>query len=421
MSKKSISAWECHVDTSFIGNLYPINRLSQRSRARLLKKAQIQNYLHDGCINSDKEEHWITYLLEGDYIIESKITPLTRKPESYKDGFQRPVFTRNTESKITFKVRSKIIRFDRSLYEILLQEDQTEKSKFNDVEMTDHERNIFFKIFEACKHRNPEIISLASSALNIQEQIDDCQHNIDLLTSLTGSDPIFAGNVLSEANSDRFIGMPKITSLRQSLERLDSSELRNILDSYAGSALFEDDNSLTTSLAHEIYSHSICIAVWCAELAKKSQRIDKDEAFAAGLLHNIGKLLALKYARDNESLANNKDELTALVEKLQPLVSPMILSKWGLDQEFINAAEEGHNFARFSSSNGDYCDVVIIAHWCNQLCNGEKSKLPAMHDVAAFRKLGLEYMNSKQINKIFKEVGSQCQNICNCSGLSKAS
>ena len=421
MSQKSISAWECHIDTSFIKNLYPIGQLSQRSRARLLKKVKIQSYASGECINSENEEHWIIYLLEGDYVIGSKKTPLTTEAEDYKGGLQKPIFTRNRQNVITFRARSKIIRFDKELYALLLQEDQVEESKFKDIEMTDHEHDIFFKILNAKQHGKLEVVGLASSVRNIQAQLKDFQHNLELLTVLVGSDPVFAGNVLSEANSDRFIGKPPVTNIRQALERLDFEQLELILESYAGLALFEDDNSPITSQAHESYSHSVRIAVWCMELARKSKRIDKDQAFAAGLLHEIGDFLVLKYAREIESLAGNKDELASMVDKMQPLISPMILNKWGLGHEFIHAAEESHNFSRFSASNGDYCDVVITAHWCDQACKGGKNTLPAMHDVAAFRKLGLEYMNSKQVNKMLEEVDLQYQNISKYSELSKAS
>lgn len=403
MSQQSIKGWEYHIDTSFINKLSPINILSQKSRARLLKKAKFENIPKGGKILRDKEDHWIIFLLAGSMMYEQSDADHAPATDS-GNQLSQPIFNLARHSVARFSSNSQIIRFDKKLYELLLQEDRSEQSKIKDIEMSDLEQRIFFQILNANQQGTLDIMGLESSAYKLKAFIKQYGKDHPALHALLGSDPVFTGKLIREANSELFIGMPKVGSLEEALNRISSSQLENLAISHTHSMLFRDNQGAVSRLATQVYSHSARIAAWCATLARKSGKVNPQQAFLAGLLHDIGKILFLQFVEEERELPTDKRELNAMLDKMQPLLSPMIVSKWGLDQVFVNAAEEGHDFARFSTNLADCTDIVIAAHWCSAACRDYRQRIPLMRDIAAFRKLGLEYLSNKDLAALHQEV-----------------
>lgn len=423
MSNESIKAWEYHIDTSFIDNLYPVNKLSQRSRARIIKKAKFENIQRNKEIHIGEKDVWIIFLLQGGITINGGTPENSNEDDdkSLAENFTFPLFNGIKGATCVFNTQSRIVRFDKRLYELLLEEDYSTTSENSDIDMSEIESQVFFHILNANQQGYLELKGSDFSANRVQALINHGTIDPESLLTLASSDPVFAGKLIRESNSGPFIGMPHAQDLEQSLARLDETQVKNLAKSHADSSQREEVNSLTSNLTREIHSHSIRIVTWCEILAKKSKKLSPDKAFLSGLLHEGGNLLILQVTSELGITPDQRNILEESLDKMQPLVSSMVMSRWGLGGDFIKAAEKGHNFEHFSTQDVDYCDMVIAAHWCEDACNNNSSTLPARRNIAAFRKLGLEYLSNKDIIKANQYVNEQYQIITEFSSVSQAS
>lgn len=103
-------------------------------------------------------------------------------------------------------------------------------------------------------------------------------------------DPALTGRLLALANSAMFsIGAPCI-NISQALTKLGALKVRDIVYSLAFFGLFEG----LPPGSEEVRKHSIGVAAMARALAVHTPGANRDLAFLAGLMHDIGKLILLK-------------------------------------------------------------------------------------------------------------------------------
>ncbi|MBT8429929.1 MAG: HDOD domain-containing protein, partial [Gammaproteobacteria bacterium] len=119
-------------------------------------------------------------------------------------------------------------------------------------------------------------------------------------------------------------------------------------------------------------------------LADRVGAFNSHEALLAGLVHDIGCLAVVGYARDFPDVAQNAVALESSIRTLRSQLSGMILSTWQMPVELVTAAKEAENWYRDHSGPADYADLIVVA----QLHEGIGGDIdPAK--VPAFSRLGL--------------------------------
>ncbi len=106
---------------------------------------------------------------------------------------------------------------------------------------------------------------------------------------LVESDPNFAARILAAANAAADAPRARITSIRRALTRLGSTEAANTILTVAVTRVFMPRDDWEKSL----WRHSIQVAVALRNLVHASPHADirTDEAYTAGLLHDIGRFV----------------------------------------------------------------------------------------------------------------------------------
>ncbi len=153
--------------------------------------------------------------------------------------------------------------------------------------------------------RLPTLPAIAMEAIRLMEGEESSFASIaELLTT----DQVLASRILHYANSAAVGGRP-VTTIAQAISRLGFNAVRSIVLS---ATIFE---SFAQRLPEErekgvnFWMHSIGVATVAAALAEKLGFPDPDEAYLAGLLHDIGKLVfLLQYP---EEFAAFHDELAS--------------------------------------------------------------------------------------------------------------
>lgn len=121
--------------------------------------------------------------------------------------------------------------------------------------------------------------ALQALALASEQEVD-----FQFLEKLASSDQVLAGSLIKVANSARFSPARSIASIRQAISYIGLEAARKILMAAVLEPLFGSAN-----LCH-LWRHSLEAAQFCERLARETGRHDPEEAFLAGLVHDVGRL-----------------------------------------------------------------------------------------------------------------------------------
>lgn len=112
------------------------------------------------------------------------------------------------------------------------------------------------------------------------------------LASLITSDPVLAGQIMRLANSAAISNGAKIQSLQQAIARLGMSAIGEMALSVSVGSKLEIKHRSASQSIQRIWKESLATACWSKELARVC-RFNTEVAFLSGLMHQIGKALAL--------------------------------------------------------------------------------------------------------------------------------
>src|SRR5262245_54803321 len=105
------------------------------------------------------------------------------------------------------------------------------------------------------------------------------------LNDLIRQDPALASRVLHLANSPFYGGRFQARKISDAIVRLGHRQLRNVLLTAATGELFDARNPIIRTF----WDHSLAVAQVSDRLAVELNLPQVEEAFVAGLLHDIGK------------------------------------------------------------------------------------------------------------------------------------
>jgi len=219
---------------------------------------------------------------------------------------------------------------------------------------------------------------LPQVATLVVEKCADPKASTREIASCLANDPAFTTKVLSVANSVFYRGEKEIKTAQEAVMRIGQKALKNIVYSTAVYSLFAKDKRKSAFDRETFWLHSLSVAV-CARLLAEHHGLEEEEAFTAGLVHDIGKVL-IDQASTEKSGAGKVSKLEtvlveddeAMIEGLDPAeVGYYAARKWALpagivkaigyirveDLEFIgNPAEEA--LCRVIQTANAFCEDV---------------------------------------------------------------
>lgn len=127
-------------------------------------------------------------------------------------------------------------------------------------------------------------VAMEAMALLASPQPD--AHSFELLAE---KDQVLAGALVSAANSSYFSRGQSVTTVRRALSHLGFEIARQIVSSIALRPVFISPKS--RALAGNLWQHSLESAQLCEQIARLTRHVDPQEAFLAGLVHDVGRLV----------------------------------------------------------------------------------------------------------------------------------
>ncbi|MFK5913424.1 MAG: HDOD domain-containing protein [Woeseiaceae bacterium] len=276
----------------------------------------------------------------------------------------------------------------------------TSKSNFTEVkeEYDDEhkEDSIVAEISRAFHHEEVDLPSMPEVALKINHAVQNETLDIQSITNIIQADPMISARAVQVANSAMYAGSQSVQTIKRAVQRIGLRAMRAIVMSVALKNLYTANSTFIKKRMAEYYQHSIRVGVVCQVLTKQIKGFDPEQAFLAGLIHDIGIVPILIKADSHEEIRTNMELLDKLIKKLQTQVGSMLLNQWGFEPELIIAAREAETWDR-DIIKADYCDIVQVAQVLCEMIGSKIVGAPTMDDLPAFKRLGLEDMNPKLI------------------------
>jgi HD-like signal output (HDOD) protein len=111
-------------------------------------------------------------------------------------------------------------------------------------------------------------------------------------------DPMLAAQVVRTANTIAFRGRVAATNLNQAVVRLGARQLRSFLVTAIAFQLFVSKDRDLDSAMKGLRAHSVAVSMLSRDLAQLTQCEEIEEAYLAGLLHDIGKVVVMVFVME---------------------------------------------------------------------------------------------------------------------------
>lgn len=204
-----------------------------------------------------------------------------------------------------------------------------------------------------------ELPVFPASAQEVLTLCDSPEIDAKKLASVIQHDASLAGHFLSIANSAAFRVGPPLVSLQQALTRLGTRQTKHVaIVVVCKTRAFVDREH--PDRAAELLTHALMTATYAQEIAR-SRRLNVEEAFLAGLLHDIGRPAILQACAD---LGASRSSIDGCCKLLHERVGGIIAKRWAMRDSIVDAIAAHHA----EEAKG----LVAIVQLADALAHGER-------------------------------------------------
>ena len=191
---------------------------------------------------------------------------------------------------------------------------------------------------------------------------DDC--TTKSLADLLETDPLLAARVVRVANSVRFASAQPATNIQTAVSRIGLKNLSSVIVEATVSTLFESRDRRIADAAREVWQHSLAVALLAREIAVVVKAPEPDDAYLAGLLHDVGKpvLAALLLEAEKQITQRStkpwlgSEEWVQIIHRSHRRVGVLLCKKWELPPAIVKAVEDCADY----DSNDRACVANIV-------------------------------------------------------------
>ncbi len=224
------------------------------------------------------------------------------------------------------------------------------------------------------------IATLPEVTVRIIDLVEDPSSSARDLHELIASDPALTARMLKVVNS-AFYGLPRqIASINRAVSLLGLNAVKNIAVAASLAKLFRGGAVGPDFDAHQLWTHSCATAAAARKVAALSGRKGAaDEAFLAGLVHDVGVLVELQHDRARfaaaiEQAVSTGDlrtaERTALGDTHEGFGSALC-EHWKFPSSLVWVAGHHHEPLAVPGANRDLPLIVHVAdHVAGEIAGG---------------------------------------------------
>ncbi|WP_428606448.1 HDOD domain-containing protein [Sedimenticola sp.] len=249
--------------------------------------------------------------------------------------------------------------------------------------------------------------SLPEVAIRIGRALEDGISDAHQIAEIIQIDPVITAKLIKAANSALYGGLNPVETCAGAVVRLGGDVTHKLVLSFALRELFQSDSELLKKRMQALWKHSTHVAALCYVLAKNDSRFKAEHAMLVGLLHDIGIVAILNYARNFPEETMHAKSIDRAVQHLRGEIGSMIMKKWGFPTDFVITALEAEEWMRNKGDAPDYCDLVIIAQLHSYIGENKAQHLPSIDEVPAHSRLELGELTPHMSLKILEQAKDQ--------------
>ena len=189
------------------------------------------------------------------------------------------------------------------------------------------------------------------------------------LAALVAKDAGMTSKILGVANSSAYHRGNRSAGLEQSLVSLGTDMIKTLVIS---ESVFQTFNSFPHSGSTDLrafWKNSLTAAVIARDLAKRMDYVQIEEAYLAGLLHNVGRLALLATAPKQYAYnfaARDDEELCAVEQRTLQIThaeaGAWLIERWNLDSFLADSVLYHHEPSSRLESSHPLIRIVRLAH-----------------------------------------------------------
>lgn len=258
--------------------------------------------------------------------------------------------------------------------------------------------------------------SFPAVILELIQSLGDDNIDTQLLARKIARDQALVAKMLRVANSSFYGLQGKVTSIQDVIVVLGLRSVRMLALAAAVTGSFSSSNAVSGFDFNGFWRHSMGAAL-CAKALAKRMKVNEENAFTAGLLHDLGRLVlascfpvhlgaVLAYRNVHDCLLLQAEREVIGID--HAMIGEALATHWKFPALILEAVGRHH-----SLDAGVHTPLSGIIHLANgmahalQFCEGEYCLVPPLSS-EVWDSLPLE----EDFQKIFDEVESQFEGAC---------
>lgn len=205
--------------------------------------------------------------------------------------------------------------------------------------------------------------------LKLIEQCQSEEVGMAALAELIGKDPGMTGKILGVANSSAYHRNGRKVGLEHSLTALGTDMIKTLVISESVFQVFNNFSHSNSTDLRGFWHHSLSAAVLAREIAGRMSYPHIEEAYLAGLLHDVGRLALLATAPKEYTLnflARDDENLCAFEQRTLNIThseaGAWLIERWNLDSFLADSVLYHHEPAARLESTHPLIRIVLLAH-----------------------------------------------------------
>ncbi|MBJ6726992.1 HDOD domain-containing protein [Geomesophilobacter sediminis] len=208
-------------------------------------------------------------------------------------------------------------------------------------------------------------------AVKLQALLSAKDFTIDQVVALIIKDPALTSQILRLANSAFFSGLSKVTTITEAVVRLGAREVASVAMLASQQNSYQSLNSPELkAYAQLLWRHAIGCAIGSRWLAEKTGYGHlAQEAFIAGLLHDIGNLLILKVvegmggSEEQPIKSISRELVTEIMLSMHADSGYELMQRWNLPDLYCVIVRDHHREQKDTSNL-----LLSIVHLVDNAC-----------------------------------------------------
>jgi putative nucleotidyltransferase with HDIG domain len=232
-----------------------------------------------------------------------------------------------------------------------------------------NQEKIFSQLKKSLDSEHGSLPIFSAVSVRLQLELIKDEPDLQLIERLIIDDQSLSSSILKLANSSLYSGIVQIKTVRLAIMRLGMAEIMHVVCIDINNNLFSSPDQQIDELMKKLWSHSVACAYGAAMLASMvDAEIVREEAFSAGLFHDIGKLLILKVIENKKKfykvLDMPQEDLLESLDKLHARQGALLMDRMKLPKIYPVIARD-HHLKRFDPDN----TLLTIVRVANLVCH----------------------------------------------------